>query len=209
MERPIGRGILVGTVFIALFMMALAYVRIPDVLATGLLMSAMLTSIVIPPKAVPRIVHVPLFLLALLWMAMELAPEFAFQSPSPVCVGLLALPAVAISVLELGKLVKDSADVLPRLAFIIFWGEIAYLLPYLLATPMPKRQILSGIGCMDFGCGDQLSGVNDPPVYVYSLGNHFAGSAAIVLVLFAAILGRLALERAIGGKSEIEEQQEA
>ncbi len=175
-----------------------AFLQRREMLAGGIFVAAVLVSL-LTPTIIPRTVRMFLWLIAIVWAATELAPEIGFQSPNPVITGLLALPALIAAGFVVRKRAQATPDKLPMLAFIVCLSEIAYLLPYLLATPVERRPPFAGIGCMSIGCGSALSGT-DSTSYVYAIGNHFAGSLSVVLVVATGIFGNWLLNRALEQK---------
>lgn len=195
MERAKGnsvnnQGSVIAWVFLLVF--AAAAVLFTDHILSGVLATALVASILAPQRRIMLVAQVTLLLG---WVGLEFLAANGWLSDASVvlgCFGLPALIAVWLAVGGLFNVIRDHPRALRRYAIIVGAGGIAYLLPYIVATPDVMDKPLAGMGCLSFACDKTNLWYT-----AYVLEPGFAGHYSIAAVFLTAILGKWIFYRSL------------
>lgn len=205
MLRRYEYGIAAATMILACTVVVIAYSQRNNISAGGVFVATMLAALVVPVDIAPRWPRALLLPVVLVWIVMELLPELGFQSPNQLIMLILTVPPLILAFTAMNRVDEHHPRMINPQLTVMFLGEIAYFLPYLLAAPVLRSAPLAGMGCLSIGCGSDVSGVNSA-ANVYALGGHFAGTFSVVLVIIVAIFGQWLMNRALHQKRKNEPQ---
>jgi hypothetical protein len=183
--------LLLGAAFVAYL------VGFPQVLS-GMFVSIILSSLVMPQKFVPPLLTFLLLGCLAAWLLLQILPEWNFphnpffQDPNVFILGVLALPALVALGWLAPTLHHHVPHVLKGLGMLIPVSILAYVLPYLVAVKVEYISPFAGIGCLDIGCGISTT---EPKFHLYTLAERPAGTISMLLVLSVGLSVKLLLLR--------------
>lgn len=171
-------------IFVLLFLAAPQSQRAPSIFVAVLLMG------LVAPRGEGLQSLALEFLLAAVWMIMEILPVFGLGTINAACVSILMLPTLYYSLGDIRSAHKFPWYALLVIMVSVLVSAILYLTPFLFATPVQRDLILDIARCLDTGCATTSQRYN-----VYVLEGIPASFISIVLVVITVWLCRVAIYR--------------